>query len=172
MGGICCCGPRKRASTASTAARSAATGAVATTWPELSWVSVSTPSRSPAMYSFSADSKNSTALVALPTKMGRTPVAMGSKVPPWPMRLSRSTPRSLAATSWLVQSAGLSIIKIPVGMGPPLLPKGLILAQHGEQCRLAFGQRARDRRTSRRGMAAAAQGGAVGGGIVARRRAD
>lgn len=43
--------------------------------------------------------KNSTPRVARPTNTGSTPVAMGSSVPPWPMRRVPNTRRSRAVTS-------------------------------------------------------------------------
>lgn len=77
IGGIWVISPRNRASTASTWGRSAQTGWVSSTVPVVSWVSVTTPRRRPARYSFSRSAANSTARVARPTKTGRTPVAMG-----------------------------------------------------------------------------------------------
>ena len=59
------------------------------------------------------------ARVARPMKMGSTPVAMGSSVPPWPTRFSWKTPRSLAHTSMEVHPSGLSMIKIPLGILVP-----------------------------------------------------
>lgn len=69
------------------------------------------------MYSFSPFSANSTARVACPTNTGSTPVAMGSRVPPWPTRFSFRMPRILAQTSMLVHPAGLSMITIPLATG-------------------------------------------------------
>ena len=66
---------------------------------------------------------NSTARVARPTKTGSTPVAMGSRVPPWPIRFSWNTPRSLAHTSWEVHSEGLSMMRTPSAMAH--LPDGV-----------------------------------------------
>ena len=67
---------------------SAVTGWVSSVVPVTSWVSVTCPSRRPATYSFCPFSANSTPRVACPTKTGSTPVAMGSRVPPWPTRFS------------------------------------------------------------------------------------
>ena len=55
---------------------------VAITFPVKSWVSVVTPKRMPARYSFELSGQKSTALVAFLTNMGRTPYAIGSRVPP------------------------------------------------------------------------------------------
>ena len=117
MGGICAIGPVKRGRTASNAARSTVTGWVSSVSPDVSWVLVTSPSRRPAIYSFSPFSANSTARVACPTNTGRTPVAIGSNVPPWPTRFSFRIPRILAQTSMLVQPEGLSIITMPLAIG-------------------------------------------------------
>ena len=82
-------------------------------------MSVVTPSRSPAMYSLSPFSAKLTALVALPTNTGSTPVAIGSNVPAWPTFFVFKMPRSLAHTSMLVQPAGLSMMMIPSAMAHP-----------------------------------------------------
>ena len=117
MGGIWRISPRNPARAASTSARPAAAGRRASTVPVLSWVSVTTPSLSPATYSLRDSAANSTARVARPTKTGSTPVAMGSRVPAWPTRRSRRMPRTLATTSWEVQSWGLSMTIIPFAIG-------------------------------------------------------
>ena len=89
---------------------------VARTSPVMSWVSVTSPRRRAARYSFSPLSAKETAFVAWPTKTGSTPVAMGSRVPAWPTRFSRRMPRILAQTSMLVHPAGLSTMRMPSGM--------------------------------------------------------
>ena len=111
--------PRKGSRAASSASGVTSTGWVSSTVPVVSWVSVTWPRRRPARYSFSPSLANSTARVARPTNTGSTPVAMGSRVPAWPMRRSPSTRRSFAHTSILVQSWGLSMIKIPLGTETP-----------------------------------------------------
>ena len=113
MGGTCRMVPVNRGSTASSSARVTLTGRSSSTVPVLSWVSVTSPSRRRASYSFSPRSAKETALVAAPTNTGRTPVAMGSRVPAWPTRFSWRMPRSLAQTSMLVHPAGLSMMTIP-----------------------------------------------------------
>ena len=89
MGGIWKISPRNRSSAASSSSRDTeVSGSSRRIWPVTSWVLVTSPSRSPAAYSLSPSVENSTARVARPTKTGSTPVAMGSRVPPWPMRFS------------------------------------------------------------------------------------
>ena len=80
---------------------------------------VTRPSRKAARYSLSPDSAKLTPRVACPTNTGSTPVAMGSNVPAWPTFLVFSIPRSLAQTSMLVQSAGLSMMMIPLAIVAP-----------------------------------------------------
>ena len=111
--------PVKAGSAAATSAAVTVTGDSASVWPEVSCVSVTRPSRSVATYSFSPLSAKETARVACPTNTGSTPVAMGSSVPAWPTFLVFRMPRSLAQTSMLVQSAGLSMMMIPLAMGTP-----------------------------------------------------
>ena len=130
----------------------------------MSWVFVTVPSRIPAMYSFSADSKNSTPRVARPMKMGSTPVAIGSSVPPCPMRFSWNTPRSFAATSWLVQPPGLSTIKIPFAISA--LPDNPALRQQRQNGMPRACDSTRNRRACRCRMPAAAQSLTKLGGVV------
>ena len=52
-------------------------------------------------------------MVALPTKMGSTPVAIGSSVPAWPTLRVPSRRRSFATISKEVKSSGLSMMIIP-----------------------------------------------------------
>ena len=111
--------PVNRGSTAATSSAVTVTGPSASVRPEISCVSVTRPSRSVATYSFSPLSAKETPRVACPTNTGSTPVAMGSSVPAWPTFFVFNIPRSLAHTSIDVQSAGLSIIMIPLAMGTP-----------------------------------------------------
>src|SRR5699024_1826619 len=83
--------------------------------------------------------------------------------------IPRSLPQNAAAVTPLSQAFGLPA---PLKGSPwLLLPQGLVLAQHLEEGFLALGQGAWDGSACRRGVAAAAQGCAVGGGIEPRRRA-
>ena len=100
-------------STAATSSAVTATGAVVSTLPVLSCVSVVRPRRNVATYSFSPFSAKLTPRVACPTNTGNTPVAIGSRVPACPTFFVFKMPRSLAHTSMDVQSAALSIMTIP-----------------------------------------------------------
>jgi len=120
MGGTCSMGPVNRGSRCSRSSRPVSTGWVSRVSPEVSWVSVVRPSRSPAIYSFWPSSAKDTARVACPTNTGSTPVAMGSRVPAWPTFFVFRIPRSLAQTSMDVQPAGLSMMMIPFAMGRSL----------------------------------------------------
>src|SRR3954453_3713750 len=51
--------------------------------------------------------------VARPMTSGRTPLAIGSRVPVWPTRRSRRTRRTLATMSWEVGPGGLSTMSRP-----------------------------------------------------------
>jgi hypothetical protein len=85
IGGTCSMSPRKRASTASSAA-SSTTAALrsASTAPSASPVSVVTPRHSVATYSLSESSRNCDHFVASPKHSGNTPVASGSRLPVCP----------------------------------------------------------------------------------------
>ena len=122
IGGICRMSPVNRGSAAATSGAVTATGCSSSTRPETSCVSVTRPSRSVATYSFSPLSAKETPRVACPTKTGSTPVAMGSSVPAWPTFFVFRMPRSLAHTSMDVQSAGLSMMMIPLAIGVSLRP--------------------------------------------------
>ncbi len=99
MGGTCWMRPTNGASAASSAgASSAGTGRVSSTAPVRSCVSVVTPRRTVATYSLSRSTRYGVSLVASPIRMGSTPVAAGSSVPPCPMRGARSTRRRWATT--------------------------------------------------------------------------
>ena len=97
--------------------------------------SVVTPRRSSASYSLSPLMRNGTSLVASPTQMGRTPVAIGSSVPVCPTRRSPSTRRTSATTSNEVMPPGLSMTTTPFIARQRL-------AQALEQRRARVGERA------------------------------
>src|SRR5690606_23188456 len=56
---------------------------------------------------------NSTSRVARPRKSGRTPLANGSRVPPWPIRRVAARRRTRATTSCDVGPTGLATTRIP-----------------------------------------------------------
>ena len=61
----------------------------------------------------SVSGRKFSALAARPSRMGSTPVAMGSRVPVWPIFFSRASPRSTATASNEVNPWGLSKISMP-----------------------------------------------------------
>ena len=81
--------------------------------PVVSNVSVLIPNLIVATYSLYSDVSNSHSLVVLPTHTTRTPVAIGSKVPVWPIFLVISILVNLLTTSHDVKSIGLLIRRIP-----------------------------------------------------------
>ena len=81
--------------------------------PSASSVLVAMPKRIVARYSFECPLTHVRSFVALPTPMTRTPVAMGSSVPPWPTLRVWPRRRTRATTSWLVMPAGLSMTSRP-----------------------------------------------------------
>ncbi len=91
---------------------SGADGAGPARW-AASYVSVAAPRRTPASYSLSVALRNEASRVARPITRGRTPVASGSSVPVWPMRLRPSARRTRATTSCDVGPAGLSMTRTP-----------------------------------------------------------
>ena len=125
MGGTWRISPRNAASASSSSRAATDTRRRSSTVPVTSWVSVTVPSRSTARYSFSPSAAYCTARVARPTNTGSTPVAMGSRVPPWPTRRSWRMPRSLAHTSMEVQPSGLSMMSTPPGIGMTSFLKAL-----------------------------------------------
>src|SRR4051812_5710366 len=88
-------------------------GRVSRTRPAASWVSVICPNRTVASYSFSPSAMNPATLVASPTQIGRTPVAVGSRVPVCPQRLTLNSPFSLRTTSNEVGPLGLLTTTTP-----------------------------------------------------------
>src|SRR6266850_5337143 len=114
MGGVCSIRPSNpcRASrTVSSVIPS--TGRVSNVRPALSWVSVVSPNRTTASYSFSPSLTKLAILVASPMQIGSTPVAVGSSVPVWPQRLLLNRPLTRRTTSKLVGPLGLSITTTP-----------------------------------------------------------
>ena len=76
--------------------------------PSASKVSVAKPKRMVPSYDLSAVAKNCARRVYLPSSSGSTPVAMGSRVPRWPMERSPVARRMMSTTSCEVSPAGLS----------------------------------------------------------------
>ena len=87
------------------------TAAVAT--PSASSVLVETPKRIVARYSFECPLTQVSSFVALPMPITRTPVAIGSRVPPCPTLRVWASRRTRETTSWLVSPCGLSITTRP-----------------------------------------------------------
>src|SRR5438445_473124 len=88
-------------------------GVSESTRPLTPWVSVVSPKRTVARYSFSWSTRYGVSLVASPTSTGSTPVASGSSVPAWPIRRSPRRRRTIATTSNDVAGAPLSTTRIP-----------------------------------------------------------
>src|SRR6185437_10243619 len=142
-GGTCAISPVRPSIARSTAARSGA-GAVRTTTPVRSSVSVSAPSATVASYTLGSPSRYGRSRVARPTRSTRSPVANGSSVPPCPTRLTPSARRAIATTSWDVTPAGLSTSSRPSIAG--------ILVGRGRLVRLAFVAQLREQRFDARGV--------------------
>ena len=85
MGGTWRIFPRNRGRAASRASKATGAGDRSTTSPVISPVSRRSPSRKEATYSLSVSGRKFKALAARPSRMGSTPVAMGSRVPVWPI---------------------------------------------------------------------------------------
>src|SRR3954462_12228661 len=81
--------------------------------PCASAVSVANPKRTVASYDLALPLRNCASRVALPRTSSRTPVAIGSSVPVWPIRFSRRARRIRATTSCDVGPAGLSTTSRP-----------------------------------------------------------
>ena len=95
------------------------------------------------------------------TPAGR-PLANGSSVPPWPTRFVAASRRTSPTTSWEVGPTGLATTRTPSRAAPS--PRALQRADRGDQPlglgedRAArLGDRQRDRRAGRPGVAAAAE---------------
>src|SRR5262249_26386171 len=90
--------------------------------PSASQVSVAWPSLMVARYSFSASVKCPSRRVALPIPATSTPVAMGSRVPPWPTRRGPAGGGGPGPTACGGLPPGLSTMTSPsaalTGLGP------------------------------------------------------
>src|SRR5438105_9849367 len=116
MGGVCATRPTNPPRTSRVrSSRRPSTGRVSRTRPAPSCVSVIWPKRTVASYSFSPSAMNPATLVASPTQMGNTPVAVGSRVPVWPQRLTLKRPFTLRTTSNEVGPLGLLTTTTPEG---------------------------------------------------------
>ena len=89
------------------------TGRVSITSPSASWELVILPSSIVPSYSLSRFVRYCEMRVALPTSMISRPVAIGSRVPAWPMRFIASLRRRRATTSCDVKPVGLSTSSTP-----------------------------------------------------------
>ena len=124
MGAVCSMSPTNERSASRT--RSSVTpsiGRVSSTRPAASCVSVTCPKRTVASYSFSPSAMNPATLVASPTQMGRTPVAVGSSVPVWPTRFALNSPFTRRTTSNEVGPLGLLTTTTPLKSGMALLQR-------------------------------------------------
>src|SRR2546426_6409835 len=114
MGGVCCTSPTKSRSASRTrSSPRPSSGRVSTVRPAPSCVSVVTPKRTTASYSFSPSLTKLAIFVASPMQIGSTPVAVGSSVPVCPQRLALKRPFTRRTTSKLVGPLGLSTTTTP-----------------------------------------------------------
>src|SRR5438105_8325632 len=114
IGGVCSISPTKpRNASRTRSSVRPSTGRVSSTRPAESWVSVTCPKRTVASYSFSPSAMNPATLVASPTQMGRTPVAVGSSVPVCPQRFTLNRPFTRRTTSNEVGPLGLFTTTTP-----------------------------------------------------------
>ena len=106
--------------------------AVNTASPSASSVWVAAPSRMVARYCLSLPEMNCRSFVPPSTPSTNRPVAIGSRVPAWPIFLVPKMPRSLATTSWLVHPGCLSISTSEAGI---TLPRSLAcrMGRHRQQ---------------------------------------
>src|SRR5438105_6302401 len=122
LGGVCSISPTKpRNASRTRSSVRPSTGRVSSTRPAESWVSVTCPKRTVASYSFSPSAMNPATLVASPTQMGRTPVAVGSSVPVCPTRFTLKSPFTRRTTSNEVGPLGLFTTTTPLRSGMDLL---------------------------------------------------
>src|SRR5712671_1783962 len=118
MGGVCSMSPTNERSVSRTRSSvTPSTGFVSSTRPAASCVSVTCPKRTVASYSFSPSAMKPATLVASPTQMGKTPVAVGSSVPVWPTRLTLNRPFTRRTTSNEVGPLGLFTTTTPLRSG-------------------------------------------------------
>src|SRR5438105_11288590 len=116
MGGVCCTSPTKSRSASRTrSSPRPSSGRVSTVRPAPSCVSVVTPKRTTASYSFSPSLTKLAIFVASPMQIGSTPVAVGSSVPVCPQRLTLKRPFTLRTTSKEVGPLGLLTTTTPDG---------------------------------------------------------
>src|SRR5207237_8043185 len=114
IGGVCSTSPTKACRASRTVSSVIpSTGRVSNVRPALSWVSVVTPKRTTASYSFSPSLTKLAIFVASPMQIGSTPVAVGSSVPVCPQRLALKRPFTRRTTSKLVGPLGLSTTTTP-----------------------------------------------------------
>src|SRR5712671_2997937 len=122
MGGVCSMSPTNERSVSRTRSSvTPSTGFVSSTRPAASCVSVTCPKRTVASYSFSPSAMKPATLVASPTQMGRTPVAVGSSVPVCPTRFTLKRPFTRRTTSKEVGPLGLFTTTTPLRSGMDLL---------------------------------------------------
>src|SRR2546429_8818061 len=114
MGGVCSTRPTKsRSAWRTRSSPRPSSGRVSTVRPAPSCVSVVTPKRTTASYSFSPSLTKLAIFVASPMQIGSTPVAVGSSVPVCPQRLALKRPFTRRTTSKLVGPLGLSTTTTP-----------------------------------------------------------
>jgi hypothetical protein len=122
IGGTCSISPLRSSRVRRRSASVTETARSETTSPDASCVDVTTPRRAAATYVFGASWAYERSRAARPTPITSTPVASGSRVPPWPTRLIFSSRRTFDTTSCEVMPAGLSTTRTPscTGMRGPL----------------------------------------------------
>src|SRR6266481_5341593 len=170
MGGVCSISPtNERSASRTRSSLRPSTGRVSSTLPAASCVSVTCPKRTVASYSFSPSAMNPATLVASPTQMGKTPVAVGSSVPVWPTRLTLNRPFTRRTTSNEVGPLGLLTTTTPLRSGIQGLQGQRDL---GRDAGLDRGLVALDRAPGRVPVAAAAEPLRDGGHVHVAARAE
>src|SRR6202022_267230 len=79
--------------------------------------------------------------VARPSRIGRTPSAIGSRVPAWPTRFWPARRRTRATTSCEVHPVGLLILRMPVKRSGLAMLALLFDGAHESHDAVASGQR-------------------------------